>query len=510
MTTPRPSSSKPQNGVLSVEVKLTNQDHGGPKSKQIKSEVEKYLRRHHTEVQIGAVTMDTSFSSAIENITIASQSQNVVFPDKNFYLLAANDMEIIVYSLRPEQDVALRDWEDEGEDENESSTAPEHFKTMSLPHETLDQLWSSLIYDEPVGEVMLRALARSIKEQHALSQSVVASCNNTVLLHGPPGSGKTSLALALGQRLSIRLANIFPRTELLEIASDALLSKFFGESSKVVGNLFKKITEMATTDKSRFLVVLFDEVESIAGCRERASTSSEVADAHRAAVQMLRGLDALRKCANVLFICTTNYIDSIDSAFLDRIFLREHINVPAVNTVFEILRAELNGLLQSGRLTVARMIYDDKVDGAAAVSSVVASTSASPGISRKSGQANHTQSPSRIPDVAWASTNWIGYTCTATSRIYAVAERAKGLSGRRLRDLVEQARLKYTVDTPCDLEELLNALDRVIDQETPESQQKPGELLNLNAQEMFSGHEDDGIAALLARIDGQVARTTTG
>lgn len=266
-----------EGGVLHVEVKLTKQDHGGLKAVQIKEEVEKYLRRHHTEIRIGIVMIDPPLSSVIEKVQITGHSKSRTFPDEQFYLLAANELEIMVYSLISERDVAPDDWDDKDEDDTEAR----YFTITPLPHEALDHLWPSLVYEEPVGEIMLRALVRSIKEQHALIQPLVTSCRNTVLLHGPPGSGKTSLARALTQRLSIRLSELYPRTELLEIASDALLSKFFGESSKSVGKLFKMIVEMAMTDRSRFLVILFDEVESIAGCREQALKSSEVADAHR-------------------------------------------------------------------------------------------------------------------------------------------------------------------------------------------------------------------------------------
>ena len=187
-----------------------------------------------------------------------------------------------MYGLISDNDNGLRDWEEAEADED---TEDAKFTTTALPNEAFDRLWELLVYEEPVGERILRALTRSVKEDAKDSLRRSSRCNNTVLLHGPPGSGKTTLCQALAQRLSIRLLDDYPRTKLLEIGSDALLSRYFGESGKAVGRLFKTILDMAM-DPSLLVIVLFDEVESIAGCREQALKSGELADAHRVSIQL--------------------------------------------------------------------------------------------------------------------------------------------------------------------------------------------------------------------------------
>ncbi|GAB6024453.1 hypothetical protein CHUAL_009612 [Chamberlinius hualienensis] len=69
----------------------------------------------------------------------------------------------------------------------------------------------------------------------------LTNLNRVVLLHGPPGSGKTSLC---------------------QVNSHSLFSKWFSEGGKLVMQMFNSEREIISDD-SCFIILLIDEVESL-------------------------------------------------------------------------------------------------------------------------------------------------------------------------------------------------------------------------------------------------------
>lgn len=96
--------------------------------------------------------------------------------------------------------------------------------------------------------------------------------------------------------------------------------------------LFDHINEIAE-DKSSLVCVLIDEIESIASARNASVKSNEPGDAvryyHRYVFflyflrvvnAVLTSLDALKRRSNVLVLCTSNMVKSIDQVHLEIYF----------------------------------------------------------------------------------------------------------------------------------------------------------------------------------------------
>ena len=116
-----------------------------------------------------------------------------------------------------------------------------------------------------------------------------------VLLHGPPGTGKTMIAKAVASEVNAHFKSI---------NGPEIISKYYGESEKQLREVFVEASENSPA------IIFIDEIDSI--CPKREDVSGEVE--RRVVAQMLSLMDGMQGRSNVVVIGATNRQDAIDPA----------------------------------------------------------------------------------------------------------------------------------------------------------------------------------------------------
>ena len=152
-----------------------------------------------------------------------------------------------------------------------------------------------------------------------------------VLLHGPPGTGKTMLAKAVANQTD---------ATFIKMAGSELVHKFIGEGAKLVRDLF----ELARQQEPA--VVFIDEIDAIAAKRTESKTSGD-AEVQRTMMQLLSEMDGFEDRGQISIIAATNRFDMLDRAILRPGRFDRLIEVPKPEhegreMIFEIHTRDMN------------------------------------------------------------------------------------------------------------------------------------------------------------------------
>ncbi|WP_435347762.1 proteasome-activating nucleotidase Pan2 [Haloarchaeobius sp. HRN-SO-5] len=152
-----------------------------------------------------------------------------------------------------------------------------------------------------------------------------------VLLHGPPGTGKTMLAKAVANQTD---------ATFIKMAGSELVRKFIGEGSRLVRDLFELASEREPA------IIFIDEIDAIAATRTESKTSGD-AEVQRTMMQLLSEMDGFEARGNIRIIAATNRFDMLDRAILRPGRFDRLIEVPEPSAegrvrIFEIHTRHMN------------------------------------------------------------------------------------------------------------------------------------------------------------------------
>ena len=152
-----------------------------------------------------------------------------------------------------------------------------------------------------------------------------------VLLHGPPGTGKTMLAKAVANHTD---------ATFIKMAGSELVRKFIGEGSRLVRDLFDLAAEREPS------IIFIDEIDAIASKRTDSKTSGD-AEVQRTMMQLLSEMDGFEDRGEVRIMAATNRFDMLDRAILrpgrfDRLIEVPDPDFDGRKRIFEIHTREMN------------------------------------------------------------------------------------------------------------------------------------------------------------------------
>ncbi|XP_041029036.1 LOW QUALITY PROTEIN: pachytene checkpoint protein 2 homolog [Juglans microcarpa x Juglans regia] len=307
----------------------------------VRSSVERMLENRSLSYNDGPIPVpvdDPFLTENVQRIRICDSDEWV----QNHEVLLFWQVKPVVHVFQLSEEGPCEDLSEEGQLSS--------FNEWILPAKEFDGMWESLIYESGLKQRLLRYAASALLFTEKGVDPFLVSWNRIILLHGPPGTGKTSLCKALAQKLSIRFSSRYPQSQLVEVNAHSLFSKWFSESGKLVAKLFQKIQEMVE-EENNLVFVLIDEVESLAAARKAALSGSEPSDSIRVVNALLTQMDKLKSSPNVIILTTSNITAAIDIAFVDRADIKAYVGPPTLQARYEILRSCLLELMRKAILS---------------------------------------------------------------------------------------------------------------------------------------------------------------
>ena len=150
-----------------------------------------------------------------------------------------------------------------------------------------------------------------------------------VLLHGPPGCGKTLIARAVANETDAYFA---------QISGPEIMNKFYGQSEANVRKIFDDATAHAPS------IIFLDEIDAIAPKREEMGGEKQVEK--RVVAQLLALMDGLSSRGQVIVIGATNIPNVLDPALRrpGRFDREIEISIPDKNGRLDILNIHTRGM----------------------------------------------------------------------------------------------------------------------------------------------------------------------
>lgn len=231
----------------------------------------------HQKSQSVAAIVSTSARRMVFLPTIGLVDQKSVNPGD---IVAVNkDSYLVLSKLPPAYDIAIKAMEFDTQNSNES------FDNLGGIDEQIDQLREAIIF--PI-------------QRKDLFDKVGIKPPKGVLLHGPPGTGKTAIARAVAKEAGCTF---------LKLSGTELVQSYSGEGSRMVREIFELAKEKAPA------IVFIDEIDAIG---QKRFDSDQAGDrlVQRTMMELLAQMDGFEQNTSVKVLSATNRPELLDPALV--------------------------------------------------------------------------------------------------------------------------------------------------------------------------------------------------
>lgn len=197
--------------------------------------------------------------------------------------------------------------------------------TVEIPKVSWDDIGG--LHD--LKKKLKQAVEWPLKHSDAFSRLGVSPMRG-ILLHGPPGCSKTTLAKAAAHAA---------QASFFSLSGAELFSMYVGEGEALLRNTFRRARLVAPS------IIFFDEADVVAAKRGTGSSGSTTVG-ERLLSTLLTEMDGLEEAKGILVLAATNRPHAIDAALMrpGRFDLVLYVPPPDVEARYEILRVHTRGM----------------------------------------------------------------------------------------------------------------------------------------------------------------------